>query len=404
MSSKEDLSTDTADDKLPTITIAILAHGEDLINEKLPEFDPNVRIFSRAGQALCLGVANVDSLMVARDFYKSEKRLANKNTKSSYQMLRDVANYFNSPKGNSVYAEICDKEITNTTDPKVIKSLKHTKKTINCKKNCQIYTPFYDHNYDFTDTTNIFSGQSRIAVLETLNYTPPNKVIDYENLPSLYHDNNLALEKYYINQPDIDIRNRAQINFRKKMILRFLLNFTLDHDSESELNEYSNILFKIIPFVDNFKILSEFQNPTSVIHQLVKPEDDKIITEKVNEFLGISEITDKKEKSRLIEERRQFLFQADDIEKEGEIIPTIKLSEIIAFLKSEGFKVINIIDFSCRYVDDELTEETIRQLNECQEMGIEEIKTNIGGRKKRKTRRKKRKTKRTSKRRKTVKL
>jgi hypothetical protein len=411
MSSKEDLSNDTAHDTLPTITIAILAHGRDLFNEELPEFDPNVRIFSRAGQSLCLGVADVESLMVVEDLYKSEERLSNKNTKSSYQMLRDVANYFNSPESNSVYAEICTKEIANTNDdPRLIKSLKHTKKTINSKKNCQIYTPSYDHSYDFTDTTNIFSGQSRIAILETINYTPTNKVIDYENLPSLYHDNNLALKKYYITQRDIDIRNRAQINFRKEMIRRSLLNFTLDHDSESELNEYSNILFKNIPFVDNFKILSEFQNPTSVIHQLINPEDDKIITEKAREFLGISEITDEAEKSRLIEERRQFLFQADDIEKEEEIIPTIKLSEIIAFLKSEGFKVINIIDFSCRYVEDEVTEEKILELHEGQNMGIEEIKTNVGGRKKRKTRRKKRFkkhrliTKRRAKRRKTVKL
>ena len=135
MSSKEVEEFYTASEKLPTITIAILAHGEDLINEKLPEFDPNVRIFSRAGQSLCLGVADVESLMVAQEFYVSEERLSNKNTKSSYQMLRDVANYFNSPQSNSVYAEICSKEIANTNDTKLIKSLKHTKKTINCKKN-----------------------------------------------------------------------------------------------------------------------------------------------------------------------------------------------------------------------------------------------------------------------------
>jgi hypothetical protein len=310
-----------------------------------------------------------------------------------------------------VYAEICTKEIANTNDPKLIKSLKHTKKTINCKKNSQIYTPSYDHIYDFTDTTNIFSGQSRIAVLETINYTQTNPVIDYENLPFLYYDNNLALQKYYITQPDIDIRNRAQKKFRKELILSFLLNFNLDHDSDSELNKYSEILFKNIPFVDNYKILSEFQNPASVIHQLVNPEDDEIITEKANEFIGISEITDEEEKSRLIEERRNFLFQGDDIEKEEEFIPSIKLSEIIAFLKSEGFKVINIIDFSCRYVQDELTEEKIRELNEGQEMGIEEIKTALGIRKKRRTirkkhrtRRKNRSTKQRTKRRKTVKL
>ena len=407
MSSKEE-ALNTASEKLPTITIAILAHGEDLINEKLSEFDPNVRIFSRAGQSLCLGVADVESLMVAQEFYMSEERLSNKNTKSSYQMLRDVANYFNSPQSNSVYAEICTKEITNTNDSKLIKSLKHTKKTINCKKNSQIYTPSYDHIYDFTDTTNIFSGQSRIAVLETMNYTPTNKVIDYENLPFLYQDNNLALQKYYITQPDIDIRNRKQRIFRKEMIHSFLMNFNLDHDSKSELNKYIEILFKNIPFVDNYKILSEFQNPTSVIHDLINPEDDKIITEKANEFIGISEITDEEEKSRQVEERRQFLFQADDIEKEEEIIQTIKLSDVIAFLKSEGFKVINIIDFSCRYVEDELTDEKIRELNEGQEMGIEEIKTALGIRKKRRTRRKKhfkkhRLTKRRARRRKTVK-
>ena len=394
MSSKEVEEFYTASEKLPTITIAILAHGEDLINEKLPEFDPNVRIFSRAGQSLCLGVADAESLMVAQEFYVSEERLANKNTKSSYQMLRDVANYFNSPKSNSVYAEVCTKEIANTNDSKLIKSLKHTKKTINCKKNSQIYTPSYDHIYDFTDATNIFSGQSRIAVLETMNYTPTNKVIDYENLPFSYYDNNLALQKYYITQPDIDNRNRKQRIFRKEMILNFLLNFNLDHDSKSELNKYSEILFKNIPFVDNYKILDEFQNPTSVIHDLVNQEDDEIITAKANEFIGISEITDEAEKSRQVEERRQFLFQADDIEKEEEIIPSIKLSDVIAFLKSEGFKVINIIDFSCRYVEDELTEEKIRELNEGQNMGIEEIKTALGIRKKRKTRRKKRKTRR----------
>jgi hypothetical protein len=396
-------------EKLPTITIAILSHGEDLINEELPDFDPNVRIFSRAGQALCVGVADIESLVIVQDFYMSEERLTNKNTKSSYQMLRDVADFFNSPENTSIYKEICDKEITTTNDPRLIKSLKHTKKTINCKKHSQIYTPFYDHIYSFIDTTNIFSGQSQIAILETINYTPKTTVIDYENITSLQYENNLALQKYYITQRDIDIRNRKQKNFRKEMIRNFLLNFNLEHETDSELNKYSEILFKNIPFVDNYKILNEFQNPNSVIHQLINPEDDEIITEKANEFIGISEITDEEEKSRLIEERRQFLFQADDMEKEEEMIPIIKLSEIIAFLKSEGFKVINIIDFSCRYVEDELTDEKIQQLNEGQQMGIEEIKTALGIRKKRRTKRKKHfkkksLTKRRAKSRKTVKL
>ena len=51
-------------------------------------------------------------------------------------------------------------------------------------------------------------------------------------------------------------------------------------------------------------------------------------------------------------------------------------------------------NFSCRYVEDELTDEKIRELNEGQDMGIEEIKTALGIRKKRRTRRKKRRTRR----------
>ena len=430
MSSQEDLSTDTAHDTLPTITVAIVGHGRDLINKELPEFDPNVRIFSRAGQALCLGVVSENNLVFVSNLYASSKRTTNKNAKSSYQMLREVADHYNSPENNSVFTEMCDREII--TKPYNIKPLKHTKKTINCKKHNQIYTPSYDHTYNFTDETGTFSGQNEIVVLETINYTSTNNVINYED------DTNLALQKFYISEPNINSRNLLQKNFRKEMILKFLMKFNLDPDSESELSSrdkerlkslrkkyqpdnpelmekihdllltsklynYSDILFENISFVDNNKIIKEFQNPTSAIHRFVKPEDNVKITEKSNEFLGILDIEDKTERKRILDKKKEFLYTVGS-EREKVLIPTINLSQIIAFLKSEGFKVINIIDFSCRYVEHKLTDEKIQQLNEGQQMGMEEIKTDIGGRKKRKTRRKKRITKRRAKRRKTVKL
>ena len=384
MSSPEDLSTDTAD-TLPTITVAIVSHGMDLITKELPEFDPNVRIFSRAGQALCLGVVHENNLGFVIQLYGSRERSANKNTKSSYQMLRQVADHYNSPENNSEYTEMCDREII--TKPYNIKPLKHTKKTINCKKHNQIYTPSYDHTYIFTDETSLFSGQNQIIVLETINYTSRNNVINYED------DTNLALQKFYIDEPNVNSRNILQKDFRKEMILEFLMKFNLDTDSESELYKYCDIIFENIPFVNNGKIMKEFQNPTSAIHRFVKPEDDVKITEKVNEFLGILDIKDVTEKKRILDKKKEFLNTVGS-ERESVLIQTINLSEIIAFLKSEGFKVINIIDFSCRYVEDEVTEEKIQQLNEGQQMGMEEIKTNVGGRKKRKTRRKKRKTRR----------
>ena len=97
------------------------------------------------------------------------------------------------------------------------------------------------------------------------------------------------------------------------------------------------------------------------------------------------------------------------------LIESIKLSQLISFLQSEGFVVINIIDFTCRvvhkYLDEayldfdeskleeeeekekkrkkEKKQETIREYEEEQLMGYQEVKQNIGGRKKRRTRRKK---------------
>ena len=392
MSSPEDLETT---EKLPTITIAIVSHGEDLINQALPEFDPNVRIFSRAGQSLCLGPVSEKNFGFVENLYWSRERYTNKNTKSSYQMLREVADHYNNPENNSDFIEMCNKEMINK--PYLTKPANHTKKTINCKKHNQIYTPSYDHVYNFTDETGVFSGQNKIAVLETINYTSRNNVINYEDSP------NLALQKFYIDELNVNSRNLLQKDFRKEMILEFLMKFNLDPDSESELYKYCDIIFENIPFVDNKTILFEFQNPTSAIHGFVKPEDDVKITEKVNKFLSILDITDKTEKKRIIAEKNEFLNTAGSA-NEQELIPTIKLSEIIAFLKSEGFKVINIIDFSCRYVEGQITQEKIRQLSEGQDMGMEEIRKHVGGKKKRKTRSKKRLTKRRSKKRKTVKL
>jgi hypothetical protein len=89
------------------------------------------------------------------------------------------------------------------------------------------------------------------------------------------------------------------------------------------------------------------------------------------------------------------------------LIRNVKLSVIISFLKSEGFVVINIIDFSCRSVSGFLNElhldldesmlskekhtrkvkkqAIINEYEENQRMGSESIKQNMGGRKKRRT-------------------
>ncbi len=68
---------DETTNKYPTITIAIVGHGKDLINELISE-DTNIRIFSRAGQPFCIGIATENILSFVQDLYISEERDENK--------------------------------------------------------------------------------------------------------------------------------------------------------------------------------------------------------------------------------------------------------------------------------------------------------------------------------------
>jgi hypothetical protein len=125
-------------------------------------------------------------------------------------------------------------------------------------------------------------------------------------------------------------------------------------------------------------------------------EREKQIRQKIEEF------TAKREK-----------FLASEIQG---MIESIRLSEIIAFLKTEGFVIINIIDFSCRsvpeYLDDayreskleehkirkDIKKERIREYEENQAMGSEGIRKDKGGMRKRRTRRKNSKKRRKTRR------
>ena len=95
---------DETTNKYPTITIAIIGHGEDLINEPISE-DPNIRIFSRAGQPFCLGIGTQKMLIFVENLYISDERDANKNTKSAKAIIRVsvILNSVHERFGNSVY-------------------------------------------------------------------------------------------------------------------------------------------------------------------------------------------------------------------------------------------------------------------------------------------------------------
>ena len=445
---------DETTNKYPTITIAIIGHGEDLINEPISE-DPNIRIFSRAGQPFCLGIGTQKMLIFVENLYISDERDANKNTKSSYQMLREVAEHYNTAENNAQFKGMCNRLLTETPNRS---DLKHTKQNIECKKHNQIFTPFYDHTYFFTDNTSVMAGQNGIHVLETLNHIPRSN-IDYE------HEfvANLALNKFFIKYPDI--KNRKKFNEDK--IEKFLAKFNLGPDletnilpefkgllertklryppqqvllnktykdeldektniilSSSKIKRYSKAILEIFPFLTPTRLINNsFSNETSEIHTLFGEDDDNIIKAKANELCTRNMIKMHNERKKAIEEKdeergKQIEQKIEELKAQKEkflesefdnkgMIESIKLSEIIAFLKSEGFVVINIIDFSCRfvsgYLDDayresELEEnkikknikkERIREYEENQSMGFEGIRKDKGGRKKHKTKRKK---------------
>lgn len=443
---------DETTNKYPTITIAIIGHGEDLINEPISE-DPNIRIFSRAGQPFCLGMGTLKMLNFVENLYISDERDSNKNTKSSYQMLREVAEHYNTTENNTQFKGMCNRLLTEKPNDS---GLKHTKQNIECKKNNQIFTPFYDHRYFFTDNTSVMAGQNGIHVLETLNHISRSN-IDYEQ------DANLALNKFFIKYPDI--KNRKKFNEDK--IEKFLAKFNLGPDLETnilpefkgllertklryppeqvllnktykdELDEkinsilsfsknkrYSKAIVENFPFLNPTRLINHsFSNETSEIHTLFGEDDDNIIKEKANELSTRNLFKMNNERKKAIEEKdeergKQIAQKIEELKAQKEkflesefdnkgMIESIKLSEIIAFLKSEGFVIINIIDFSCRfvsgYLDDayreseleehkikkDIKKERIREYEENQSMGFEGIRKDKGGRKKHKTKRKK---------------
>jgi len=451
---------DETTNKYPTITIAVIAHGEDLINAPIRE-DPNIRIFSRAGQPFCLGIASQKMLDFVEELYASDERKANKNTKSSYQMLREVAEHYNNTENNTAFTAMCNRFLIKTPNDS---SFKHTKQNIECNKHNQIHTPFYDHIYYFTDNTSVVAGQNGIFVLESLNHISSNN-IDYEREYSA----NLALNKFLIKYPDV--KYRKKIN--EDIIEKFLANFNLGPDLEtnilpeykgllertkfryppeqvllnkrykdeldektniilsaSKIKRYSKAIVENFPFFAPTRLITEFITETSEIHKLFDEEDDNIIKAKAIEIHSRTKIKMMSEKNKAIEEKDQerekqirqkieeFIAQREKFlasEIQG-MIESIRLSEIITFLKSEGFVIINIIDFSCRsvpeYLDDayreseleehkirkDIKKENIRQYEENQEMGSEEIRKDKGGKKKRRTRRKKSKKRRKTRR------
>jgi hypothetical protein len=397
-------------------------------------------------------------LSFLENLYYSPERTENMNAKSSYQMLRKIADHYNNSENDGQFKGLCDRLlIENSNDSQI----KHTKQIIECKKHNQIYTPLYDHIFYFTDNKPPLAGQNGIHILETINHVSRNN-IDFEN------DNyNLALKNLFIKK-SIEFRK----TFFEERIIEFLEKFNLGPDLEtnllpddkarleqlryrypeeqillnktykdeldkrtnwlltsSKITRYSKAILKNFPFTNPIKLLREFSDESSEIHKIFNEDDDIIIKAKATELDIRTNIKIIQEKKKAIEEKdeeraKQIEQKLQELRKQKEeffksdfdgMIENIKLSQLIDFLKSEGFVVINIIDFTCRTVHEyldpayldlneskleeeeekekkrkkEKKRETIREYEEEQAMAAEGINIDKGGRKKRRTIRKK---------------
>jgi hypothetical protein len=394
--------------KLPTITIAIVSHGEDLIYEKLDKIDPNVRIYSRAGQPLCLNVGSRNDEKITNDLYFSDERLSGEDKRSSYEMLQELSKKYKIPEYDERFLQVISKDIENNSYPR---SVKHTIKTIEKQKHSQIYTPSYDHRYIFTDKKNA----NMIAVFETINHTSKSN-IDYQELP------NLAKLRY-------NIRYFSELAFRNQLeerrILEFLEKFHLTPMPESELdesqkknfakakqiyarnkNQFDEPIFYLtrqkllqcskniyenrrLIFQDGFvsedKLLLELENPDSKIYDYITYPEDKEIIEKTMNEIKILESDDEKLRSQKIKKRSIFYNEYDNNK-----IESILLSDVITFLKTEGFEVINIIDFSCRSFEKKVEKDIIAKLEKDQLQNAMLIDQGLGKKQTRKTKRRQR--------------
>lgn len=453
---------DETTNKYPTITIAIVGHGKDLINEPISN-DPNIRIFSRAGQPFCIGIATENILRFVEKLYYFPERTENMNAKSSYQMLRKVVEHYNNSENDNDFKELCDRLLIERPTDSIIK---HTKKNIECKKHNQIYSPIYDHVYYFTDNTPLFAGKNGIHVLETINHISRSNIY-YEKeelnlaLKNLFIKKSIMHRKIFIEEmiveflekfnlgPDLetnlspdDKERLEQLRYRYPEE-HFLLNKTYKDEldkrtnwllTSSKITRYSKAILEKFPFANPLRLMREFRSEDSEIHEIFNPDDDIIIKAKATELDIRTRNMMIQEKKKAIEEKdeervKQIEQKIEELRKQKEdflksdfdgMIENIKLSQLISFLKEEGFVIINIIDFTCRTVHEYLDpayleldesklekedeeerkrerrknekQERIREYEEEQLMGSQEVKQNIGGKKKRRTRRKTNKT------------
>jgi hypothetical protein len=384
----------------PTITILIIAHGFDT-NKNLKKMDKNVRILSRAGVPGCLGVCSSHDYGLIFNEYENnmEKDL------SSYQKLEKIKETFFSTLQCS---QLYDTTLKSWPD----KSFgKYSLDIISNKRHGKIYRPYFEHNYTFNWRYEYNPG---IHVVEIKNPLPTNDLKYQDNLlkthffvdkftnPTLIRYNIERLIKVmfeYIFFPSFNNKivfktledmtqsfvslNEYEIQVKREFLKWIRLQISADgietarteirKDMNKRIDQlkknFINKNFK--SYIDNIIEFFIFSNFTSIdiigfIEEIKTLHKDPDFIDGFPSRVFNGNEKDCKFFIDNIIEKHDKLVEILNIEiiKDYENVE-INTSSIIELLKSKGYSVINIIDLSCRFVDEKhYSEEKYGYLNQ----------------------------------------
>jgi hypothetical protein len=384
----------------PTITVLIIAHGFDT-NKKIKKIDKNVRILSRAGVPGCLGVCSSHDYGLIFNEYENnlEKDL------SSYQKLEKIKEtFFTTTQCSQLY----DTTLKSWPD----KSFgKYSLDIISNKRHGKIYRPYFEHNYTFNWRYEYNPG---IHVVEIKNPSPTDDLKYQDNLlkthffadkftnPTVIRDNIERLIKVmfeYIFFPSFNNKivfktledmtqsfvslNEYETQVKKHFLEWIKLQIRADgieiaririnRDMNRRINQLKKIFINknFKSYIDNIIEYFIFSNFTSIdiigfIEEIKTLHKDPDFIDGFPSRVFNGNEKDCKFFIDNIIEKHDKLVEILNIEimKDYENVE-INTSSIIELLKSKGYSVINIIDLSCRFVDEKYySEEKYEYLNQ----------------------------------------
>ena len=342
----------------PTITCLIIAHGADLNYKINSRIDKNIRLLSRAGVPGCLGRCGTDDYDVI--FREYEHKLDS--SLSSFQKLEQIQEKFLSEQECALLYDTTNREKYDK------RSGKYSLDIFTKKRHSRIFKPFNDHIYEFTWSPKFKQG---IHILEVKNPPPDNDI--------RYRDN-LLKKRFHLDE----FNNPEKLRYNIEKILRKIFKYMFYHDG----NKLDNIINNFVAyFKENnynsehiFEMIYEIEHTYKQQYFAKKPlplEDQESNQKLIDKFYpkvfsNETECLDFifniiKYSSKL------YVILQDDIYS-GNIDTRINMSAIIDYLKSKGYKIINLIDLSCRSIPEEIYEdkELLNELREGEDMGVED--------------------------------